>query len=250
MCGLSKRRHTTFARLPDHKFPNPSGHVLQGGPLRPPRGDLLPAPVRAFGRCGPDGSAEMSGTLSLDRTGAPPPSTASGRQSREHREGTILTAAARSAVRGRALLAQAARFLAAGGTATAVHYALLVALVEPGLLPPTPATCVGYATAAALNYGLRRRFVFRSRAPHRRTLPRYLVVLGAGFGLNGGLMALGAGLLGLPYAAVQVVATGLVTAWNFAAHRLWTFREAARAPRTEQALGLRPPAPSCRREAA
>ena len=126
----------------------------------------------------------MSGTLSLDRTGAPPPSTASGRQSREHREGTVLTAAARSAADGRALLAQAARFLAAGGTATAVHYALLVALVEPGLLPPTPATCVGYATAAALNYGLRRRFVFRSRAPHRRTLPCYLAVLGAGFGLE------------------------------------------------------------------
>jgi putative flippase GtrA len=124
---------------------------------------------------------------------------------------------------GRALLAQAARFLAAGGAATAVHYALLVGLVELGRLPPTPATCVGYAAAAALNYGLRRCFVFRSRAPHRRTLPRYLAVLGAGFGLNGGLMALGAGVLGLPYGAVQVVATGLVLVWNFTAHRLWTF---------------------------
>jgi putative flippase GtrA len=124
---------------------------------------------------------------------------------------------------GRALLAQLARFLAAGGTATAIHYVLLFGLVETGLLPPTPATCAGYAVAAAANYWLRRRFVFRSRAPHRRTLPRYLAVLGAGFGLNGGLMALGAGVLGLPYGAVQVAATGLVLAWNFAAHRLWTF---------------------------
>ena len=141
---------------------------------------------------------------------------------------------------GRALLAQLARFLAAGGAATAVHYALLFGLVETGLLPPTPATCVGYAVAAAANYGLRRRFVFRSRAPHRRTLPRYLLVLGAGFGLNGGLMALGAGVLGLPYGAVQVVATGLVLVWNFTAHRLWTFGgTAAAAP--GRALGPSPP---------
>ena len=144
---------------------------------------------------------------------------------------------------GRALLAQLARFLAAGGAATAVHYALLFGLVETGLLPPTPATCVGYAVAAAANYGLRRRFVFRSRAPHRRTLPRYLLVLGAGFGLNGGLMALGAGVLGLPYGAVQVVATGLVLLWNFTAHRLWTFGgTAAAAP--GRALGPSPPGAS------
>ena len=121
---------------------------------------------------------------------------------------------------------EACRFLGAGGLATACHYAVLTALVELGPLGPTPATCVGYASGAALNYWLRRRFVFRSRARHRSTAPRYLAVMGAGFGLNGGAMALGAGPLGLPYAAVQVVATGLVLAWNFTAHRLWTFREA------------------------
>ena len=70
--------------------------------------------------------------------------------------------------------------------------------------------------------------MFRSREAHRRTVPRYLAVLGAGFGLNAAVVALGVDLLGLPVAPVQVVATGLVLAWNFTAHRLWTFRASPR----------------------
>src|SRR4051794_23214746 len=87
------------------------------------------------------------------------------------------------AVDGRGLLPQAGRFLAAGAVATSAHYAVLAGLLAAGLLPPVPASCLGYALAAALNYWMRRRLVFRSRRPHRRALPAYLAVLGAGFGL-------------------------------------------------------------------
>lgn len=118
---------------------------------------------------------------------------------------------------------QAGRFLIAGGTATACHYVLLIGLVEAEILAPVPASCIGYGVAAGLNYVLRRRFVFRSRRPHRQTIPRYLAVVGVGFGLNGMAMELGVALLALPYFVVQVAATGLVVSWNFAAHRLWTF---------------------------
>jgi putative flippase GtrA len=124
------------------------------------------------------------------------------------------------------LFQQVGRFLGAGVLATACHWLLLVLLVEVSLLRPAVASCVGYLFAAALNYALRRRFVFRSRASHRRTMPRYLSVLTVGLGLNGGIMQLGSGVLALPYSAVQIAATGMVFAWNFMAHRLWTFREA------------------------
>lgn len=122
------------------------------------------------------------------------------------------------------LLTQAGRFLGAGAVATGTHYGVLAALTVGGALPPVAATCLGYASAAALNYWLRRRIVFRSSQPHRRTLPRYLAVLGAGFGLNAGVVGLGTGTLALPLAPVQLAATGLVLAWNFVAHRNWTFR--------------------------
>lgn len=135
--------------------------------------------------------------------------------------GTVRRVAGRS----RPLLSQGLRFLGAGGLATACHYALLTALVELASLPPVPASSIGYAAAAALNYFLRRCFVFRSRSRHRRTIPRYLAVALTGLSLNTAVMALGVDLLALPYVAVQVIATGMVVVWNFTAHRLWTFRD-------------------------
>jgi putative flippase GtrA len=130
----------------------------------------------------------------------------------------------------RGLLVQAGRFLVTGGLATLCHWLLLLVLVEALLLEAVVATSLAYAAAAALNYWLRRCFVFRSQAPHHHVLPRYLMVLAAGFGLNAGIMALGADLLALPYLAVQIAATGAVTVWNFAGHRAWTFGEASEAP--------------------
>lgn len=127
--------------------------------------------------------------------------------------------------RARGLALEGARFLGAGGLATACHYVLLAALVEIGGVPPVAATSAGYAAAALLNYSLRRGFVFRSRAPHRRAGPRYLAVAAGGFGLNGLAVALGTGPLGLPYPVAQPAATVLAAGWNFAAHRLWTFRD-------------------------
>ena len=121
------------------------------------------------------------------------------------------------------LMPELARFLGAGGLATATHYAVLGALTAGGLLPAVAATCLGYAVGAALNYWLRRRLVFRSRRPHRRALPRYLAVVAAGLGVNAGVVALGTAILALPLVPVQLAATGLVPAWNFVAHRAWTF---------------------------
>jgi putative flippase GtrA len=119
----------------------------------------------------------------------------------------------------------AARFLGAGGLATAFQYTLLVVLVELGGSPPVPASMVAYAGGSSLNYGLRRSFVFRSRALHRRALPRYLVVAAVGLGLTGLLVRLGVDLLSLPYPLAQVMATAVALGWNFTAHRLWTFAE-------------------------
>src|SRR4051794_36519261 len=129
---------------------------------------MFPHGRRRTGNSGaPSGSLVASGgraRLALWLTPAPA-------MRRRRMEEASLTGASRPEVGWRALLAQACRFLGAGGLATACHYALLAGLVQLGLLGPTPATCAGYATAAALNYWLRRRFVFRSRAPCRATSP-------------------------------------------------------------------------------
>jgi putative flippase GtrA len=119
----------------------------------------------------------------------------------------------------------AAKFLSASGLATAFQYVLLLALVELGSAAVVPASIAAYAGGSGLNYWLRRGFVFRSRACHRRAVPRYLVVAGVGLGLTGLMMRLGVDYLSLPYPVSQVAATALVLGWNFTAHRLWTFAE-------------------------
>jgi putative flippase GtrA len=117
----------------------------------------------------------------------------------------------------------AAKFLGASGLATAFQYALLVVLVELGGVPSVLASLAAYSGGSGLNYWLRRGFVFRSQARHRRAVPRYLVVTGIGLGLTGLMMRFGVHDLGLPYPLAQVTATGVVLGWNFTAHRLWTF---------------------------
>ena len=65
------------------------------------------------------------------------------------------------------------RFLLVGGTATAMQYAVLVALVRWAGVGPTLASCIGFVLSAVLNYALNRRFTFRSQARHAQALPRF-----------------------------------------------------------------------------
>ena len=117
----------------------------------------------------------------------------------------------------------AVKFLGASGLATAFQYALLVVLVELGNVSALPASLAAYLGGSGLNYWLRRGFVFRSRARHRRAVPRYLIVTGVGLGLTGFMVGFCVHDLGLPYPLAQVAATSVVLGWNFTAHRLWTF---------------------------
>lgn len=126
-----------------------------------------------------------------------------------------------------ARLLVAVKFVGASELATAFQYSLLLALVELGGAAAVPASAAAYLGGSGLNYWLRRRVVFRSRARHRRTVPRYLAVTGVGLGLTGLVMRLGVDHLGLPYPLAQVAATAVVLGWNFTAHRLWTFAGAA-----------------------
>jgi putative flippase GtrA len=123
------------------------------------------------------------------------------------------------------LLTRMVSFAGAGGVATAFHYALLVSLVELGLLRPLAATSIAYALSAVLTYWLRRRFVFRSRLPHRQVVLRFLAAISAGFIVNGLVMQAGVSVLALPYGVAQLIATAVTLVLNFTVDQLWTFRD-------------------------
>lgn len=124
--------------------------------------------------------------------------------------------------RGRTHLSRFARFVAVGGVATAIQYAILIILVRGFRLAPTPASSIGFVLSAAVNYLLNYRFTFQSSRPHGPAAVKFALLAGAGLLINAGIMHLMIGA-GLHYLLAQLCATGVVLFWNFIGNTLWTF---------------------------
>jgi putative flippase GtrA len=116
-----------------------------------------------------------------------------------------------------------ALYLLVGALATAVHYAVLLLLVEVAAQPAVPSTALGAVCGALTAYVGNHRYTFSSRAGHRRALPRFFTVAAAGAIANGALVWAGTVPLGLHYLAAQVLATAVIVTGGFALNRHWSF---------------------------
>ena len=126
------------------------------------------------------------------------------------------------------------RFLAVGGAATALHYLILVALVQLELAGPVAASSIGFTISAAFNYALNRLLTFKSDASHVSALPKFALVAGTGLILNGAIIWLLLATGMVHYLVAQVFATGVTLVWNFALNRLWTFRTSIQSTNTPE----------------
>ncbi len=114
------------------------------------------------------------------------------------------------------------RYAMVGAIATAVHYLLLVLLVEGAGWPPFAATGAGAVLGAQVAYAGNRWFTFAHRGPLAASWWRFqsTAVIGAGVGMA--VVALGVHL-GLYYLLAQVAATGLSMLLTYAVNRRWSF---------------------------
>jgi len=108
-----------------------------------------------------------------------------------------------------------------GAFATGAHYALLLALVEGAHAPPGPAAMLAAGGGAVLAYLGNRRYTFASAEPHRRALPRFLLVAAFGAVANGLLVWGATAAWGWHYLAAQAVATATVLFATFLLNRHW-----------------------------
>ena len=115
------------------------------------------------------------------------------------------------------------RYLLVGLLATAIHYALLVALVELAGAAAAPSAAFGAACGALAAYAGNCRFTFPSGAAHARALPRFLAVAALGAAANGAIVWTGTQILGMHYLAPQVIATSIVVWSGFVLNRRWSF---------------------------
>ena len=118
---------------------------------------------------------------------------------------------------------QFSAFVAVGLVAAIVHYGLLIGFVEGLGWGAVPATLAGYVAGGIVSYLLNRRHTYASDRPHGEAGWRFAVVAGVGFGLTALFMHLFVDRFGAPYLPAQLVTTGIVLLWSFAANRIWTF---------------------------
>ena len=126
-----------------------------------------------------------------------------------------------------ALGGRALRFLAVGGSATALQYGLLLLLVEVAHSGKLPAAIAAYSLAALANYLLNYYFTFSAGGlvRHARAMPRFAAVVLAGLAIN----TLCFSLL-LPFAhylLAQAFATTVTLVFNFLLHQFWTYRRSS-----------------------
>ena len=122
------------------------------------------------------------------------------------------------------LLKQFVRFASTGAIGTAVHYCVLVVLVELFSAGPTGASAVGAGCGAITNYFLNYYFTFATSRSHSVAAPLFIMVATTGLALNTALMALLVNSLVMPYLPAQVCVTALVVCWTFCLNRFVTFR--------------------------
>ena len=114
------------------------------------------------------------------------------------------------------------RFGLVGAVATAIQYGLLVLLVRGFGMAPTPASSIGFALSAVVNYLLNYHFTFGSDRPHGPAAVKFGALAATGLLINAAIMHLMIGA-GVHYLIAQVCATGVVLFWNFFGNSIWTF---------------------------
>lgn len=116
------------------------------------------------------------------------------------------------------------RYFLSGGMATALHYALLLALVELGGVPAAPSAVVGALCGAVAAYAINRSVTFTSStAPHQQALPRFMLVAASGGAFNGAMVWAGVHWLNWHYLVAQALVTVLVLGLTYRLNRSWTF---------------------------
>lgn len=115
-------------------------------------------------------------------------------------------------------------FVLVGALGTGVQYIVLWLGVEHLGLAAATASGLGYILGSVVNYLLNYFFTFSCDKSHLEAARKYYTVVGIGWLINTGLMALLVNELDWNYWLAQIVTTAIGLLWNFGGSRWWVFR--------------------------
>ena len=124
-------------------------------------------------------------------------------------------------------IARMVRYLISGGTAAATYLAILYAFVEFGGFRYLYASAFALGIAIIISFSLHKFFTFRERNLSRSHIQfgAYLCVVGLDFAMNLALMWFSVEILGIPYLAAAIMASGAIAVVNFFSYQLFVFRK-------------------------
>ena len=129
------------------------------------------------------------------------------------------------------LVRQFLKFAVVGTIGAAVDFSILIALKELFHVNLYVANTVSFTAAVLSNYLWNSFWTFGDQPKqHGRQLVQFVIVSIIGLFINQAILYLFNDLLGLHvfrfgYMVAKAIATIVVLFWNFAANKLWTFRE-------------------------
>ena len=117
-----------------------------------------------------------------------------------------------------------AQFVLVGSLSAAVHFGVVVALVQWASWAPLVANLAGWLVAFGVSFTGHQRLTFQDHgAPTGRALWRFFLISAAGFGLNEGLYALALHVGGLDYRPALFVVLLAVAVATYLFSRAWAF---------------------------
>ena len=119
---------------------------------------------------------------------------------------------------------QIVRFVMVGACGTLLQY-LILWIGASWLRMPAPwASAAGYLAGSIVNYFLNYTVTFGSAVAHRSALIRYYAMVGGGWLLTLGMMALFVNALNMNKWGAQITTTLICLAFNFLLSRIWVYR--------------------------
>lgn len=114
------------------------------------------------------------------------------------------------------------RFILSGGSATLLHYSVMVLLMFEGIYP-VYATAIGALCGAIFNYFLQYHYTFKSDKSHLHTMFAYSIAAGVAFLSNSLLFVFFYNFLNIEVILSQLVTTAIVTVQNYLLYKYFIF---------------------------
>lgn len=121
------------------------------------------------------------------------------------------------------------KFLAVGGSATAIQYAIFLLLIHQQQTPIV-ATSIGYIISSIFNYLLNYYATFASTAKHQIAIIKFSTVAALGLIINGTIVY-GLTKIHIHYLIAQIAATLAVLLFNYFMHKYWTYKNSHNQPK-------------------